>query len=87
MLQEEAIQCSCRHSNKFSHSEIPFNTITDLLPKLNQQQATHIGLTLFSQMPQQTVMEVVAQQLSVMSGATMAKVFAGLQKEVSICPA
>ena len=83
VLQEEAIQCSCSHANKFSHSEIPFNTITDLIPKLNQQQATHIGLTLFSQMPQQTVMEVVAQQLSVMSGATMAKVFAGLQKEVS----
>ena len=78
-------QCSCQKGQvKFSSTEIPFNTITDLIPKLNQQQATHIGLTLFSQMSQNTVMDVLAQQLNIMSGPQMAAVFSGLHNEVCL---
>merc|ERR1712210_405077 len=72
-------QCSCRE--KFTSTEIPFNTVTDLIPKLNQQQATHIGLSLFNQMTQDTVMEVLAQQLNIMSGPQMAAVFGGLRNQ------
>merc|ERR1712088_609297 len=43
-------QCSCKKTQgKFTSTEIPFNTVTDLIPKLNQQQATHIGLSLRNQ--------------------------------------
>ena len=79
----EENQCSCKKTQgKFTSTEIPFNTVTDLLPKLNQQQATHIGLSLFNQMTQDTVMEVLAQQLNIMSGPQMAAVFGGLRNQV-----
>merc|ERR1712107_268760 len=45
------------------------------------QQATHIGLSLFNQMTQDTVMEVLAQQLNTMSGQQMAAVFGGLRNQ------
>ena len=79
----EENQCSCKKTQgKFTSTEIPFNTVTDLIPKLNQQQATHIGLSLFNQMTQDTVMEVLAQQLNIMSGPQMAAVFGGLRNQV-----
>ena len=80
----EETQCSCKKTQqgKFTSTEIPFNTVTDLIPKLNQQQATHIGLSLFNQMTQDTVMEVLAQQLNIMSGPQMAAVFGGLRNQV-----
>merc|ERR1719430_2839732 len=78
----EEKQCSCKKTQgKFTSTEIPFNTVTDLIPKLNQQQATHIGLSLFNQMTQDTVMEVLAQQLNIMSGPQMAAVFGGLRNQ------
>jgi len=78
----EENQCSCKKTQgKFTSTEIPFNTVTDLIPKLNQQQATHIGLSLFNQMTQDTVMEVLAQQLNIMSGPQMAAVFGGLRNQ------
>merc|ERR1719184_674285 len=79
----EETQCSCKKTRqgKFTSTEIPFNTVTDLIPKLNQQQATHIGLSLFNQMTQDTVMEVLAQQLNIMSGPQMAAVFGGLRNQ------
>ena len=82
---EETQQCSCKKTEqqgKFTSTEIPFNTVTDLIPKLNQQQATHIGLSLFNQMSQDTVMQVLAQQLNIMSGPQMANVFGGLRNQV-----
>ena len=79
----EEKECSCKKTQgKFTSTEIPFNTVTDLIPKLNQQQATHIGLSLFNQMTQDTVMEVLAQQLNIMSGPQMAAVFGGLRNQV-----
>ena len=83
----EESPCSCRKTpgGKFTSTEIPFNTVTDLIPKLNQQQATHIGLSLFNQMTQDTVMEVLAQQLNTMSGQQMAAVFGGLRNQVFSC--
>jgi hypothetical protein len=81
-LEEPARSCA-EARPRFASAEIPFNTITDLLPKLNQQQATHVGLTLFGQMAQDTVMEVLAQQLAVMSGVQMAAVFGGLSLQVT----
>jgi len=79
----EESPCSCRKTpgGKFTSTEIPFNTVTDLIPKLNQQQATHIGLSLFNQMTQDTVMEVLAQQLNTMSGQQMTAVFGGLRNQ------
>jgi len=81
-MEESQQKCSCNNtSSQFASKEIPFNTISDLLPKLNQQQTTNLGLRLFSQMSQDTVMEVTAQQLSVMSGSQMAAVLATLPSE------
>ena len=79
---EETQSPGKRSQPQFTSTEIPFSTVTDLLPKLNQQQATHIGLSLFSQMSQETVMEVLAHQLSVMSANQMATVFSGIRTEV-----
>ena len=87
LLPLEESPCSCRKTpgGKFTSTEIPFNTVTDLIPKLNQQQATHIGLSLFNQMTQDTVMEVLAQQLNTMSGQQMTAVFGGLRNQVFSC--
>ena len=73
-------QCSCRE--KFATREIPFNTVTDLIPKLNQQQATHIGLSLFKRMTEDTVRQVLAHQLNGMTDTEMSAVFAGLSNKV-----
>jgi len=71
-------QCSCSRGDKFASTEIPFNTVTDLIPKLNQQQATHIGLSLFKRMSEDTVRQVLAHQLNGMTDTQMSAVFAGL---------
>ena len=73
-------RCSCR--DKFASSEIPFNTVTDLIPKLDQEQATHIGLSLFKRMSQDTVSQVLAHQLNGMTDTQMSAVFAGLSNKV-----
>merc|ERR1719458_630964 len=72
-------QCSCRE--KFATREVPFNTVTDLIPKLNQQQATHIGLSLFKRMTEDTVRQVLAHQLNGMTDTEMSAVFAGLSNK------
>ena len=54
-LEEQT--CCCK--DKFAKTEIPFNTVTDLIPKLNQQQANHIGLALFERMTEDTVRQVL----------------------------
>ena len=72
--------CSCR--DKFASSEIPFNTVTDLIPALDQEQATHIGLNLFKRMSQDTVRQVLAHQLNGMTDTQMSAVFAALSNKV-----
>jgi len=67
---------------KFASTEIPFNTVSDLIPKLNEQQATHIGLSLFKRMSEDTVRQVLAQQLNGMTDTQMSAVFAGLPNKV-----
>merc|ERR1712130_1097739 len=75
----EEKECSCKKTQgKFTSTEIPFNTVTDLIPKLNQQQATHIGLSLFKRMSEDTVRQVLAHQLNGMTDTQMSAVFAGL---------
>ena len=76
----EEKQCSCRE--RFATTEIPFNTVTDLIPKLDPQQATHIGLSLFKRMTEDTVRQVLAHQLNGMTDTQMSAVFAGLSNKV-----
>ena len=76
----EEKQCSCRE--RFAKTEIPFNTVTDLIPKLDPQQATHIGLSLFKRMTEDTVRQVLAHQLNGMTDTQMSAVFAGLSNKV-----
>merc|ERR1712115_288924 len=83
LQSQQQQECSCKEGTNYTATEIPFNTISDLVPKLNQQQTNHLGLTLFGLMSKETVMEVVAQQLSVMSGNHMAAVLGGVSTQAT----
>merc|ERR1712180_94532 len=83
LQSQQQQECSCKDGTNYTAKEIPFNTISDLVPKLNQQQTNHLGLTLFGLMSKETVMEVVAQQLSVMSGTHMAAILGGVSTQAT----
>ena len=60
VVLEEKTGCSCPHQEKFPTRDLPFNTITDLMPRLNEEEATHIGLGLMERMSEDTVVKVIA---------------------------
>ena len=59
VVLEEKTGCSCPHQEKFPTRDLPFNTITDLMPRLNEEEATHIGLGLMERMSEDTVVKVI----------------------------
>jgi len=58
------------------------NVVHEIVPKLDEQQKTQLGLVLFDQLPSHIVEAMVVQQLSTMSGARLQSVMDCLSNEV-----
>ena len=76
-------KCSSKFSVKIDEKTNISRFADTVIPQLNNMQKNFLGLLFFNELSQNIVDDIVAQQLSMMSGSKLASVLGSLDQQVS----
>ena len=76
-------KCSSKLSVKIDDKTNVSKLADNIIPQLNNMQKNFLGLLFFNELSQTIVDDIVAQQVSMMSGSKLSSVLSGLRPEVS----